>query len=405
MDGREVYLKASLKKSNENNQGKNKTRIHLREGKYFSEDLIVRCLIHNVSILFLVQNFVKILVSCKYLNIMMKIIKINTWQDWEAMKDALEQGDLVAIPTETVYGLAARADSAEAVEKIFKLKQRPSDNPLIVHIGHMDQLDELALDVSPQAHALAEHFWPGPLTLVLRSKGNLPSVTTAGLDSVAIRMPSHPTTLKLLQELDFPLAAPSANISGRPSPTLAEHVAADFEGQLEWILDAGPTEHGLVLDLRGEEIYVLRPGALSKTALNHFLRENGFPELKETANSQETDGQANPVAPGMKYRHYAPNASLEILSLKEALSKIESSSLQNIKALFLVAQNIPELSLYDQHGQRKMGELPEEWSQKLFAVFREADQKGYDKIIAIDPPKGEHHEALMNRLEKASIQR
>lgn len=217
----------------------------------------------------------------------------------------LVKGGLVAFPTETVYGLGANAMNPAAVKKIFRAKGRPHDNPLIVHISSFEELPELVEGFTGVGERLAEEFWPGPLTLVLPKKAGVPGEVTAGLDTVAVRMPAHPLALALIHEAGVPVAAPSANLSGRPSPTRAEHVREDLQGKIEMILDGGPCPVGLestVIDCTRQPPVILRPGGL---ALEILREEVPVLELDPALKAGEKVEKA--LSPGMKYRHYSPH--------------------------------------------------------------------------------------------------
>ena len=229
---------------------------------------------------------------------------------------ALRQGELVAFPTETVYGLGASAMNPQAVARIFSVKGRPPDNPLIVHSADIAGLEPLVQTLSPLARKLLLAFAPGPLTLVLPRSARVPAVVTAGLDTVAVRIPDHPVAHRLLDLAGIGVAAPSANRSGRPSPTLAWHVLQDLDGRIPYLIDGGPCRYGLestVVDLSGDRPVILRPGSVTAEAISRVagietkLAETG---RRDDGESQERDGQ--PRAPGMKYRHYAPNARVVI---------------------------------------------------------------------------------------------
>ena len=220
--------------------------------------------------------------------------------------DLLVADEIVAIPTETVYGLAADARSDVAVRKIFKAKGRPVDNPLIVHIGDVDQVDDLAQGVSEKARRLMAHFWPGPLTLILPSSGVVSELVTAGLDTVGIRMPGHDVALELLRTSGIPLAAPSANISGKPSPTTVTHVIHDLENRIAGVVDGGRCEVGLestVIDMTTNVPIILRPGGISCDEIESVI---GRVDISNGMFDQ-------PKAPGMKYAHYSPNASVYLV--------------------------------------------------------------------------------------------
>lgn len=247
----------------------------------------------------------------------------NTASGLEATeKEALLQaaaclagGGLVAFPTETVYGLGADALNSEAAAKIYAAKGRPSDNPLIVHIANVDDMDKLAY-VNEQARVLAQAFWPGPLTIILPKKEIVPYSTTGGLDTVAIRMPSHPVALELIRSSGVYVAAPSANTSGRPSPTKAEHVIEDMTGKIEYIIDGGAVGIGIestIVDVSGDIPTILRPGFITKAMLEQIIGNVRI----DPALEKPMDG-LRPKAPGMKYTHYAPKGEL---TLVEALSQ------------------------------------------------------------------------------------
>ena len=233
----------------------------------------------------------------------------------------LKSGGLVAFPTETVYGLGADALNPEASKKIYAAKGRPSDNPLIVHIADIDALEKLAY-TNEKAYTLAHAFWPGPLTIILPKKDIVPKETTGGLDTVAIRMPSHPAALSLIRQSGVYVAAPSANISGRPSPTKAEHVIEDMDGRIDYIIDGGSVGIGIestIVDLSGKKPMILRPGFITKKMLEEMIGKVAMDPALES--QQEMGKEAlRPKAPGMKYTHYAPKGEL---TLVEAVNKAE----------------------------------------------------------------------------------
>jgi len=223
--------------------------------------------------------------------------------------ELLERGELVAFPTETVYGLGARADDDDALARVFTAKGRPADNPLIVHVASVDELDRVAAEITPLARMLLSHFAPGPLTLVLRARPDLPRTLTGGLDSVAVRIPDHPVALELIRALDRPLAAPSANRSSRPSPTTAAHVLADLDGAIAAVLDGGPTLVGLestVVDARGVRPVILREGGVSREEL--AARLGG--DLSELLQGPQTQDAHR--APGTRHPHYAPRMPVHV---------------------------------------------------------------------------------------------
>ncbi|MCQ2532477.1 MAG: threonylcarbamoyl-AMP synthase [Saccharofermentans sp.] len=224
----------------------------------------------------------------------------------------LAQGEVVAFPTETVYGLGADALNPDAVKKIFEAKGRPGDNPLIVHIWNKSQVDELALEVTPLAQKLMDAFMPGPVTIIMKKKNIVPSEVTAGLDTVGIRMPKDPTAAKFLEMCGKPVAAPSANLSGSPSPTTARHVMDDMDGYIYAVVDGGSSEVGLestVIDATGAKPVILRPGAITPGMVDKLLGS------EDTNMDLKLESNETPKAPGMKYRHYAPSAEVKIVSL------------------------------------------------------------------------------------------
>ena len=236
------------------------------------------------------------------------LLKANEQEDVQRAGEILRRGGIVAIPTETVYGLAADATSGQAVSKIFEAKGRPQDNPLIVHIASLEDLPPLVEQVPPMAEKLAQSFWPGPLTMVFRKSPRVPQEITAGLETVAIRMPQHPAARDVIRAAGVPLAAPSANRSGKPSPTTAHHVMEDMKGRIEAVLDGGECSVGVestVVDMTGDVPQILRPGAITQKQLKRVLGKNV--EIDEAVFHEVAPGQ--PVrSPGMKYRHYAPKA-------------------------------------------------------------------------------------------------
>jgi len=315
----------------------------------------------------------------------MKFLTVN-----EAV-ELLKQGEVVAIPTETVYGLAADARNDEAVAKIFTAKGRPADNPLIVHIGDIAQVDGLVTAVTPAARILMEHFWPGPLTIILPSAGTVSKLVSAGLSTVGIRMPAHPLTLSLLRDSGIPLAAPSANLSGKPSPTKASHVAADLVGKVQGILDGGTCDIGLestVIDMTTEVPTILRPGGVSRTAIESAL---GRPVQIATGIIDQ------PKAPGMKYTHYAPDAEVYIVDgsneyFTKTITEFHKKGMRiGILCSEPASMEIPGITVAK--GLEK--------GKNLYAALREFDEENIDVILC----EYQNDEAIMNRLLKASEER
>lgn len=243
-------------------------------------------------------------------------ILINSGDD-QAIKDAAEHlkaGEVIGFPTETVYGLGCDGRNGDAVKKVFEAKGRPADNPLICHIGDKDQIKDIVKEITPLAQKLIDSFMPGPITLVMKKSEMISDKTTAGLDTVGVRMPSNPVANKFLRYAGIPVAAPSANLSGRPSPTSSRSVLEDMDGYIYAVIDGGDSEYGLestVVDCTGEEAVILRPGAVTKADIDNVLKD------KEAIMAGSITEGETPKAPGMKYRHYAPYAQVEIMKMPE----------------------------------------------------------------------------------------
>lgn len=308
------------------------------------------------------------------------------------------EGKLVAFPTETVYGLGADALNAEAVKRIFEAKGRPADNPLIVHIADFNDLKRLAMEIPEEAELLAEKFWPGPLTMVLPRREEVPDVTTGGLDTVAVRMPAHPIALALIRA-STPIAAPSANISGKPSPTLAEHVIDDFYGKIEAIIDGGETKVGVestVIDLTSERPTLLRPGGLP---LEEIERVIGEVEIHPAVRGKLVDVAR---APGMKYKHYSPNAQVMVVEgprerVREKIAElVEEYRSRGLRVGVMATEE------YGADEFFHLGKTEEEVARNLFKALRELDKRGVDVIIAEGIEERGLGFAVMNRLRKAA---
>lgn len=337
-----------------------------------------------------------------------KIITVDVNEpEKEKIREAakyIREGDVVAFPTETVYGLGADALSPEAVKKIFIAKGRPQDNPLIVHIARKDEIERIAKGITYEVKALMETFWPGPLTLILEKKDLIPKEITAGLNTVGIRMPSHPAALQLILESGFPIAAPSANISGRPSPTTAQHVIKDLAGKIPVILDGGPTQVGLestVLDMTSGTPVILRPGGVTYEQLCGVLKN------VEIDNGLLSDGFA-PKSPGMKYTHYSPKAEVILVigsteKVIESVKKIAEREINLGRKIGIMAtlETMDKYSIGDvlDIGSR---EDPSTIAANLFAALREFDIRGVDLIIAEGIDEKGIGLAVMNRIKKAS---
>ena len=322
--------------------------------------------------------------------------------------DAIRRGGLVAFPTETVYGLGADALNQKAVAQIYTAKKRPLDNPIIVHVASREEVYKLSESVPERANRLIDNFWPGPLTLVLKASKTVPRATTGGLDTVAIRMPSHTVALALIRESKVPIAAPSANLSGRPSPTTAEHVRQDLGGRIDVILDAGSTMVGIestVLDLTVDPPQVLRPGGVPYEELGKIL---GRVELHPVAIADRRISVAQVRSPGMKHRHYAPRAQLMIVegSLEAIIPKVQELTtrfLKKGKKVGILATDESE-SRYSADVVKSLGSRKDlaTTARNLFRLLREFDMEKVDIIIAEGIATEGLGLAVMNRLRKAS---
>lgn len=318
--------------------------------------------------------------------------------DIKTAAEILLGGGIVAIPTETVYGLAADAFNDEAVRNIFVAKGRPQDNPLIVHISSFEQIYSLAREVPDSAKKLADKFWPGPLTVILPKKDTVPDVTSGGLDTVAIRMPSHPVANRII-ELSCPLAAPSANISGFPSPTSFEHVEADMMGRADAICDGGDCAVGVestVITLATEAPVLLRPGGVTLEQLREVLGEVRVADA--VLNPMKKDEKAE--SPGMKYKHYSPKAELTVVrgNIKEFVSFASSSDFDSILCFE------GEEELFEDKITVTFGSVndPLSQAQRLFDALRELDEKGAKRVIVRSPSKNGVGLAVCNRLYRAA---
>ncbi|MBB6283080.1 L-threonylcarbamoyladenylate synthase [Geobacillus subterraneus] len=313
----------------------------------------------------------------------------------------LRAGEVVAFPTETVYGLGADAANTAAVDKIFAAKGRPSDNPLIVHVANVVQVEAIVAAIPPVAKTLMERFWPGPLTLVLPKRaGTVSERVTANLPTVAVRMPDHPLALALIEASGLALAAPSANRSGKPSPTTAAHVLADLNGRIAGVIDGGPTGIGVestVLDCSGEVPTILRPGGVTKEALSEAIGR-----VEEAIGIG--DEQTAPKAPGMKYTHYAPKAPLWIVAGPPSLlQRLVDESRAGGKTVGVLTTE-ENKSRYAADAVMACGtrrEL-ETVAHRLYDTLRQFDETGVDLIYSEAFPEEGIGVAIMNRLRKAA---
>ncbi|MFJ7920579.1 L-threonylcarbamoyladenylate synthase [Lysinibacillus fusiformis] len=326
---------------------------------------------------------------------------VNSQINYTQAVDILNAGEVVAFPTETVYGLGAVATNNVAVKKIFEAKGRPSDNPLIVHVGTKEEVTNYIEHISDIAKQCMDLFWPGPLTLVMPAKPNvLAQSVTAGLSTVGIRMPDHPVALALLQQLQKPLAAPSANRSGKPSPTEANHVLDDLGGYIPYILDGGSTGIGLestVLDVTHEPPVILRPGGITK----EMLEANIGPVIQPTKIEQKLE--ETPKAPGMKYTHYAPNAPVYLINCHDGeVSEAVQQLQQQGHAVALLAPENFQHSKADFYFSVGEEGSKEEMGASLYQALRACDKTTATVILATTTSTEGVGAAIMNRLEKAS---
>ncbi len=312
----------------------------------------------------------------------------------------LKRGQVVAFPTETVYGLGADALNGQAVRAIFEAKERPADNPLIVHVAERKQLEGLC-QVTAAAQRLMDAFWPGPLTMLLSKTSRVPDITTAGLPTVAVRCPNHPVALELLRQCGLPIAAPSANRSGRPSPTSAAHVYEDMRGRIPLILDGGACRVGVestVVDLSGNVPCILRPGAVTAEDIAAVAGEC---TVASSVMRPLKEGEAAP-SPGMRHRHYAPKAKMTVfVGENEAVAKAIIARYEaNENAVILAHESA--LPLYAGRRAYSLGESPEEGAHLLFQRLREMDELGCSLILAQGWKAEGRALAVMNRMARAA---
>lgn len=325
----------------------------------------------------------------------------------EVAAQVIAQGGLVAFPTETVYGLGADALHPEAAKKIYAAKGRPSDNPLIVHIAEFSDLESIAKEVPEQARKLAEAFWPGPLTMIVWKNGKVPYETTGGMETVAIRMPNHPVALELIRKSGCLIAAPSANTSGKPSPTEASHVKKDLDGKIPMILDGGPVGIGIestIIDLTEKVPMILRPGYITKEMLENVLGE----EVKMDPGIIEADSLTKPKAPGMKYKHYAPKADLILVDgegskVIEKINQLVEEKQKQGKKVGVIATD-ETAPLYRADIVSSIGARADEdaIAKHLYKILRDFDDSEVDIIYSESFATPRIGQAIMNRLLKAA---
>lgn len=299
----------------------------------------------------------------------------------------LKTGEVIAFPTETVYGLGGIISSKETIDKIYVVKGRPADNPLIVHCSSYEQLFSLCKSVFPLLELLVRNFMPGPLTIVTKKSSKVADFITSGLDTIALRIPSKKVAIDLINEVGVPIAAPSANLSGKPSPTQAQHVMDDFNGKIPMILDDGDCDIGIestVILLEENQIILLRPGIIEVSEIEHIIN------IPVTVSVELTDSI---LSPGMKYRHYSPNAIVRLFEDKELYK--EAIQRNTLKSMLLIPENSSSFLENDSNTYRYS-------EHNLYALFRMADEQHYSQILLFIDESTAKKMGLMNRIKKAA---
>lgn len=335
--------------------------------------------------------------------------QLNKEEYIEIIKEAgeiLKRGGLVAFPTETVYGLGADALNEFAAQKIYEAKGRPSDNPLIVHIGRIEDLEEIAEIIPDNARVIAERYWPGPLTMIFEKTERVPYGITGGLDTVAVRMPDNPEARELILAGGGFIAAPSANTSGRPSPTTARHVVEDLDGRIDMILDGGPVEIGVestILDMTVTPPMILRPGAITKEMLEELVGD-----VDVDRGISLSASEAAPKAPGMKYRHYAPKAELSIVEgpvelVVSYINRLAAERIAQGHKVGIIGTD-ETVARYKSGIVKSIGTRQDETTiaASLYRLLREFDDEEVEYIFSESFPTGGIGSAIMNRLLKAA---
>ena len=332
-----------------------------------------------------------------------KYIDFKKEQNLEELKapaEAIKQGKLVLFPTETVYGIGANALNVEAVKKIYEAKGRASDNPLIAHIANIDMLEELVVAVGKIEKQLIEKFWPGPLTIIFKKKPIVPDIITGGLDTVAIRMPSNTIARKLIEYSNCPIAAPSANISGKPSGTIVEDIIEELDGKVEYIIDGGKVDIGVestVVRVVDGVVHILRPGKITVEDIENM----GIPVYVEKQILEEYKEGEKVMSPGIKYKHYAPNTKCVLVYSNDnnkIVDKIQELCKDKDVVILCKKQNIEK---YNVKNKLNMGESLEEISQNIFTLLRKADKYSAELILIEGVEKKGLGLAIMNRLIRA----
>lgn len=343
-----------------------------------------------------------------------KYFEKNTEENEILMKEAgdiIRRGGLVAFPTETVYGLGANALDKEAAKKIYEAKGRPSDNPLIAHISDIKQVYELGKNIPKKAEKLMKKFWPGPMTLVFEKQDIVPEGVTGGLSTVAIRMPDNEVALKLIEAAGVPIAAPSANTSGRPSPTLAGHVLEDMNGRIDMIIDGGQVNIGIestIVDMTVEPPMILRPGYITKSMLEEVIGEVAVDKITTIKDKSELSEDYRPKAPGMKYRHYAPKADFTMFEgdtdkVVDHINRlVKDNETKGIKTGIIATDET--VSQYGADIVVSIGSRADEETiaKNLYKVLRDFDSMAVDVIYGETFFDDDLGSAIMNRLIKAA---
>jgi len=346
-----------------------------------------------------------------YKKVKTEVLRINSKKPddgiIERASSLIRSGEIVAFPTETVYGLGANALDPLAISKIYQIKGRPSDNPLIVHIGDLNMLSGLVSTIPPREMRMIKKFWPGPITLIFKKSKSVPKITTGGLGTVAVRMPRNKIALALIKRSGLPIAAPSANLSGKPSPTNASHVREDLDGKVKLILDGGRTEIGIestVIDMTPRIPVILRPGGISKERIEDEIGEIRF---HDTLLGIRSKSKKINKSPGMKYRHYSPNARVVIVEgsktrAEEKIIELTKKLKNDGKRVSIMTTNRSLKPNAD--SVQFLGNNLDTIARNLFANLRKADKDHIDVIVVQGINYNNTGFAIMNRLKKAADQ-
>ena len=332
----------------------------------------------------------------KYINFK----KNNNFEELKAPAEAIKQGKLVLFPTETVYGIGANALNEEAVKKIYIAKGRASDNPLIAHISHIEMLEQLVEEVGKVEQTLIENFWPGPLTIIFKKKKIVPDIITGGLDTVAIRMPSNQIARKLIEYSNCPIAAPSANISGKPSGTLVEDIIEELDGKVEYIIDSGKVDIGIestVIRVQDGVVHILRPGKITPEDIQALK----IPvHIEKQILGKYKEGEKI-LSPGIKYKHYSPNTKCVLIYSKDNDKMVQKINELSQNKNVVVLCKTKNLEKYNIPNKLNMGNSLEEISKNIFTLLRKADTYKADLILIEGVEKTGLGLAIMNRLIRA----